>query len=116
MDITHLHLHVRDRARAVDFYRRWFALSTQREGDGITFLRGSRDFLLALMDDADPAPPPPWFHFGVAMPSLDALRALHASMQQASVPIAKPWYEEERVASFRCRDPDGYPVEIYWQQ
>ncbi len=49
------------------------------------------------------------------MPSLAALRALHASMQHAEVPIAKPGYEGERFASFRCRDPDGYAVEVYWQ-
>ncbi len=113
MDVTHLHLHVRDRARAIDFYRRWFDLSTRREGDDITFLAGSRGFLLALMDDADPAPPPPWFHFGIAAPSRDSLRSLHAAMRDAGVPIAKPWYEDERVASFRCRDPDGYVVELY---
>jgi catechol-2,3-dioxygenase len=115
MDITHLHLHVRDRARAADFYRRWFGLSTRREGDDITFLCGSRGFLLALMDDADAVPPPPWFHFGIALPSLDAVKALHASMREANVPIAKPWHEDQRVASFRCRDPDGYAVEIYWE-
>ena len=115
MDITHLHLHVRDRARAVEFYRRWFGLSPRREGADITFIAGSGGFLLALMDDANPAPPPPWFHFGLAMPSLDALRALHTSMLQASVPIAKAWYEGESSASFRCRDPDGYTVEVYWE-
>jgi len=113
VDITHLHLHVRDRARAADFYRRWFRLATQREDDDITFLCGSRDFLLALARETDPAPPPGWFHFGIGMPSLDALRALHTSMQRANVPIAKPWYEDEGFATFRCRDPDGYAVEIY---
>jgi catechol-2,3-dioxygenase len=116
MDITHLHLHVRDRERSADFYRRWFGLRTERHGDEITFLCGSNRFLLALAQDADAAPVPPWFHFGVAMPSLDAVRALHASMQDAEIPIAKPWYEDDGFASFRCRDPDGYAVEVYWER
>ncbi len=115
MDITHLHLHVRDRAHAAEFYRRWFGLATRSEEDDITFLCGSQDFLLALMHDPAAAPPPPWFHFGVRVPSLAALRLLHTSMQQANVPIGKPWYEDESFASFRCRDPDGYAVEVYWQ-
>jgi hypothetical protein len=34
-------------------------------------------------------------------------------MQQAGVPIVKPLYEGPTVASFRCADPHGYPIEIY---
>jgi catechol-2,3-dioxygenase len=113
MDITHLHLHVRDRARSAAFYRCWFGLATEREDEGNTFLVGSRGFLLALTQDAHAASPPPGIHFGVAMPTIDALRDLHASMQRDDVPIVKPLSEDERVASFRCRDPDGYVVEVY---
>ena len=106
MDISHLHLHVRDRARATEFYRRWFGLAVRREGD---------DFLLALMDDSDPAPAPPWFHLGMRLPSAGAVRDLLARMQAANVPIAKPLYEDAGFASFRCRDADGYAIELYWE-
>jgi catechol-2,3-dioxygenase len=115
VDVTHLHLHVRDRPRSVDFYRRWFGMSVRRENAEITFVSGSRGFLLALMSDAEPAPPPPWLHFGIATPTLDALRALHTAMQRAGVPVVKRWHEEETFASFRCADPDGYAVEVYWE-
>jgi catechol-2,3-dioxygenase len=115
MDITHLHLHVRDHERSVRFYHCWFGLATTRTEDRITFLVGSRDFLLALIEERDPAPPPPWFHFGVAMPSLESLRELHDEMRREEVPIAKAWHEEPSFASFRCRDPDGYAIELYWQ-
>ena len=33
MDISHLHLHTRDRAAAEAFYRRWFTLDVVRRGD-----------------------------------------------------------------------------------
>ncbi len=114
MDIGHLHLHVRDLQRASGFYQRWFGLAMLREDDGIVFLAGSRAFLLALMADADPAPPPPWFHFGVPLASAAAVRELLARMETAGVPIAKSLYEDPAFASFRCRDPDGYAIELYW--
>ena len=60
MDVSHLHLHVRDRARAEAFYRRWFGLVTRRTGDEITFMSGDRDFLLALMQDSAPAATTLW--------------------------------------------------------
>ncbi len=115
MDISHLHLHVRDRRRSVDFYRRWFDLAVRREGDEITFLTGSGGFLLALMDDAEPAPPPPWFHFGIRAPSAAAVSDLCHRMQQQCVAIMKPLYEDPTFSSFRCRDPDGFAVEVYWE-
>ena len=114
MDISHLHLHVRDRDRATAFYRRWFGLTVQKEGDSITFLNGTRDFLLALMADPAPEPPPAWFHFGVRLPAPDAVRDLLARMEGASVPIAKALYISDTLVSFRCRDPDGYAIEAYW--
>lgn len=114
MDIGHLHLHVRDLQRATAFYRRWFDLALLSEEDGIAFLGGTRSFLLALMHDADPAPPPPWFHFGVPLATAAAVRDFLARMEAAAVPIAKPLYEDPTFASFRCRDPDGYAIELYW--
>ena len=115
MDISHLHLHVRDRRTASEFYRRWFGLAVSREDDAITFLTGSAGFLLALMEDAAPEPAPAWFHFGIRLPSRDAVRDLHARMQRERVPLAKPLYEDATFMSFRCTDPEGYAVEVYWE-
>ena len=114
MDIGHLHLHVRDLHRASTFYQRWFGLAVVGEDEDIAFLGGSRSFLLALMKDDDPAPPPPWFHFGIPLTSAAAVRDLLARMEAAAVPIAKALYEDPTFASFRCRDPDGYAIELYW--
>jgi len=115
MDISHLHLHVRDRLRATEFHWRWCGFVVRNEGEDITFLTGTDDFLLALMHDPNPAPPPPWFHFGMRLPSAAALRDLLRRMEEAQVPIAKPLYEDAGFASFRCRDPDGYAIEFYWE-
>jgi hypothetical protein len=31
------------------------------------------------------------------------------------VQLAKPLYEDSTFMSFRCVDPDGYAVEVYWE-
>ena len=113
MDITHLHLHVRDRARSEAFYARWLGLRNAFGSEGITFMNGERDFLLALMDDPSPGSLPAWFHFGSRVESMDRLRALFADMQAAGVPIVRPLKEGRTYVSFQCADPDGYPIEIY---
>ena len=115
MDITHLHLHVRDRPRAESFYRDWFGLRTLRRGDAITFMEGDRQFLLALMHDDDPQPVPAWLHFGVKRDSAAEVREMLATMTAAGVPIVKPLYDDETLASFRCADPDGHAIEVYWE-
>jgi catechol 2,3-dioxygenase-like lactoylglutathione lyase family enzyme len=114
MDITHLHLHVRDRPRSEAFYRRWFALREVSRGDEITFLQGNREFLFALMDDPARAPMPAWFHFGIRLDKAADVRTMLAAMEAAGVPIVKPLFESETLVSFRCADPDAYPIEIYW--
>jgi catechol 2,3-dioxygenase-like lactoylglutathione lyase family enzyme len=113
MDLSHLHLHVKDRVRSVDFYRRWFGLQIAIDGEDITFMKGDRDFLFALMADPAPAPMPPWFHFGIQLQSAGEVRRTLAAMQAADVPIVKPLYDGETVISFRCADPDAYAIEIY---
>lgn len=114
MDVTHLHLHVRDRDRSVAFYQRWFGLALERSGESISFIKGDRSFLLALEEDRESATMPPWFHFGIRVPSADRVRSLLADLQGNDVPIAKPLYEDPAFASFRCTDPDGYVIEVYW--
>src|SRR3954469_25061353 len=76
MDITHLHLHVRDRARSEAFYARWLGLSRAWSADDITFMAGDREFLLALSEDASPDPLPQGMHFGARLPAAGRARGL----------------------------------------
>ena len=114
MDISHLHLHVRDRTRSRVFYERWFGLAVEFEEESITFMRGDRAFLLALVTDASPASMPPWFHFGFRLESGTAVQDLHDRLQAAGVSIVRPLSREKDFASFRCADPDGYVIENFW--
>jgi catechol 2,3-dioxygenase-like lactoylglutathione lyase family enzyme len=116
MKLRHLHLHVRDRSRAEGFYRDWFGMRLAHHGSERTFMTDEAGFDLALMDDATPVALPSWFHFGYRLQSSDAVVTLHDRMVKADVRIARPLYTDPDLVSFRCADPDGYAVEIYWQR
>ncbi len=115
MALEHLHLHVRDRYVAERFYEAWFGLRMQRRGSEISFMTDERGFLLALMQDWSPAPMPPWFHFGFRQASASAVLLLHGQMGLSGVDIREPLYQDDSLVSFRCADPDGYLIEVFWE-
>ncbi len=115
MNVQHLHLHVRDRRLAEGFYQEWLGLKVTRRGAALTFMSDAAGFDLALMDDSAPAPMPAWFHFGCRLASADDVAALHDTMAERGLTIAKGLYRDDTLASFRVRDPDGYAIEIYWE-
>lgn len=115
MSIQHLHLHVRDRTLAEHFYASWFGMTVQRRASEITFMTDEREFLFALMDDAAPAPMPPWFHFGIRLQTAAAVLALHERMVGSGIGIRKPVCQDVSLVSYRCADPDGYVIEVYWE-
>jgi catechol-2,3-dioxygenase len=115
MNLVHLHLHVRDRVAAERFYVVWFGMRTKWREENLTFLTDEAGFDLALMDDASPEQMPPWFHFGFRLPSLATVVSLHDRMAKEGVPMARPLSQDDSWASFRCRDPEGYVIEVYWE-
>jgi catechol-2,3-dioxygenase len=115
MNLKHLHLHVRDRPEAEAFYATWLGMSVARRGECLTFMTDQDGFDLALMDDVEPGPMPAWLHFGFRLPSPQAVVDLHGRMSDAGVTIRKPLYQDSSLVSFRCADPDGYGIEIYWE-
>jgi catechol-2,3-dioxygenase len=116
MRLNHLHLHTRDRADSEAFYQKWLRMSVARKGDRLTFMSDGAGFDLALMDDSAPATLPAWFHFGFRLENASAVVELFDSMMRAGVSMRKALYQDETLVSFRCADPDGYALEIYWEE
>jgi hypothetical protein len=54
-----------------------------------------------------------WLYDRANRDVVEALLVLDA-MNAARVPIVKPLFESETLVSFRCADPDAYPIEVYW--
>jgi catechol-2,3-dioxygenase len=115
MDLNHLHLHVRDLERSRTFYESWFGLRERIRHGEILFLTNDDRFDLALSPSEHVEPFPGWFHFGFRLEDRDAVRETHRRMTASNVAMAKPLYEDEEMISFRCLDPDGYGIEVYWE-
>ncbi len=111
--LNHLHLHVRSIEQAKAFYEAHFGLREHvRHGD-ILFMRDDGGLDLALAPSEQPDVMPPWFHFGFRLATPEAVRTLHARLPAEA--IAQPLSEEPDFAVFRCRDPDGHLIEVYWE-
>jgi catechol 2,3-dioxygenase-like lactoylglutathione lyase family enzyme len=113
MDLNHLHLHVRHLNRSQRFYESYFRFREPvRHGD-ILFLRNTSGFDLALAPDQRPVSFPEWFHFGFRLGTVRAVRKLHSRMSSEGVKVSDI-EEHADYVTFRCMDPDGYSVEVYW--
>ncbi|WP_430419607.1 VOC family protein [Phenylobacterium sp.] len=115
MQLNHLHLHVVSVDEAAAFYTGHFGFRPHvRQDDGTLFLRDAGGLDLALAA----GPPdnfPPWAHFGFRLDNADAVRSLYARLQAADVTIRHPLDEEPDFVWFRCADPDGHLIEVYWE-
>ena len=115
MKLTHLHLNVRDRPASEAFYAAWLGMCVARRGERMTFLTDEDGFELDLMDDDQPKSMPSWFHFGYRLPSTESVVDLHRRMSECGIAICRPLAQDHSAALFRCADPDGYAIEIYWE-
>lgn len=114
MDLNHLHLHVKNLDRAKRFYESYFGFRERvRRGD-ILFLRNTSGFDLALAPDRKPSPLPGWFHFGFRLASARAVRELHDLMISEGAEV-DDLEEYPGYVTFRCTDPDGHGIEVYWE-
>lgn len=115
MDLNHLHLHVADLPRSRHFYETYLGFQEHTRHGDMLFLRNAQGFELALAPSDELPNFPDWFHFGFRLADPAEVRALNLHMTSAHVPMLIPLFEEVEQVSFRCSDPDGYGVEVYWE-
>ena len=114
MQLNHLHIHVADVDRAAAFYGRAFGLTPHVTHGDVLFLRDDAGMDLALAPGTT-GELPDWFHFGFRLPAPADVRALHARLATDGVEMAAPLSEAPDFVWFRCRDPDGHAIEVYWE-
>ena len=115
--MDHLALPVTDQERSRRFYETYLgrARPARRSPDGVLMLYDARGFALALGPPSHEAPPrPDRLHFGVALSHASAVRALRDRLAADGVELVEAW-DEPNYASVKCRDPDGYIVEAFWE-
>ncbi len=116
--MAHLALAVRDEERSRRFYESYFgfgATPAERMSDGVLMLFDVQGFALALKETDESITLPGFFHFGFGgASSADEVRAFRDRLRRDGVPIVEEWEEPDYV-SVKCRDPDGYVVELAWE-
>jgi catechol 2,3-dioxygenase-like lactoylglutathione lyase family enzyme len=114
MQLNHLHLHVASVEAARAYYAGYFGLRNHVWHDQILFMRDDGGMDLALA----PGPKdemPPWFHFGFRLDDASAVAALHARMAADGEVLLHPLNDDGDMVWFRCADPDGHAIEVYWE-
>ena len=117
MHLTHLGLPVLEADRSLDFYSTYFGFdpaTTQRYPDGTVIIRNADGFDLALHAGQDPGTRQPFMHFGFHLDSGDEVRAVLARIRAAGVEVIEHDDDADGV-SFKCVDPDGHRIEVYWE-
>jgi len=116
--LNHLNLAVADVERSRRFYEGWLGFDagpTEWLGDAL-FLRDVDAFDLALTPVGDETVIVVGrFHFGFQLRERNEVQALLAGMQSDGVPVTAV-DDEPGFFSFKCRDPDGYLVEVAWSE
>ena len=115
--MRHLALAVFDQERSRHFYETYFGFDAKPSrwyDGGVLMLYNSDGFSLALGPTDETISVPSFLHFGIGLPSPEAVRAFRDRLAADGVPIVEDWDEPEYV-SVKCRDPDGYVVEISWE-
>ena len=99
-------LAVSDRERSRRFYETYF------EFDPATARVADDGVLLALGETDEPIRLPSFLHFGFrSAESADEVRAFRERLESDHIEIVEFW-DEPGYASVKCRDPDGYRVEL----
>lgn len=115
--MNHLAIPVSDQARSRHFYETYFgfgASPAKRFPDGVLMLCNEDGFALALGPAEAEISPPAWIHFGLGLASRDAVSLLRQRLVKDGVALVEECDEPEYL-SVKCRDPDGYIVEAFWE-
>jgi catechol 2,3-dioxygenase-like lactoylglutathione lyase family enzyme len=114
-ELDHLGLAVRNPARSLRFYRETIGVEgvvrEEEYGFVITSTRGVGFTLFKGQPPADHGE----FHLGVSLPDRDAVRARREELRSFGVPEIE-WWDEPGYVSVKVRDPDGYIVEMAWDE
>jgi catechol 2,3-dioxygenase-like lactoylglutathione lyase family enzyme len=117
MQLSHLALPVRDELRSQRFYSAYFGFdpaTAQRYPDGTVIIRNADGFDLALHPAEHIEPPDAFLHCGFKAARPADVRTLMDRLEADGIPIVER-DDEEGYTAFKCLDPDGHRIEVYWE-
>jgi len=116
--MAHIALAVTDLERSRRFYETYcdFDPQTARVAeDGVLLIEGPDGVLLALDETEETIQLPSFLHFGFrAAESPAHVRAFRDRLAEDGVELVEE-SDEPGYVSVKCRDPDGYVIELAWE-
>ena len=115
--MNHLALAVSDQDRSRRFYERYLGFTAEPEPrqDGVLLLHDAAGFSLALGETTEEIALPSFLHFGAGLASPADVRAFRDVVIADGLEVVS-WTEDRDYASVKFRDPDGYVVEVSWEE
>jgi catechol 2,3-dioxygenase-like lactoylglutathione lyase family enzyme len=117
MHFNHLGLPVRDERRSRQFYSAYFGFdpaTAQEYPDGTVIIRNADGFDLALHPAGHITPPPAFLHSGFRAAGPADVRALMDRIEADGITIVER-NDDADYTAFKCLDPDGHRIEVYWE-
>ena len=117
MTINHLHLKVADIGKSIAFYSAVFGFKEKvKFSDKFYFLQDPSAFDLALDEIENVKPLPPGVHFGFALKTKTDVEALLNKIKAAYPTLLESQEIRDHGSwgDFNCMDPDGHPIQVYW--
>ena len=117
MRFAHVGITVADQARSRRFYEKYFGFDpslARGYADGTIILRDADGFALALHPGAG-APADEFLHFGYACNEPEQVRGLRNTLLANGETLVEDEDAKDFV-SIKVLDPDGYRVEIFWEE
>ena len=116
--MKHLALAISDQQRSRHFYETYFGFDPETARvaeDGTLLIQGPGHVLLALGETEEPIRLPSFLHFGFGdADDAGQVRAFRDRLAGDGVEIAE-FSDEPDYVSVKCRDPDGYVIELAWE-
>jgi catechol 2,3-dioxygenase-like lactoylglutathione lyase family enzyme len=115
MKFSHIALPVSDIERSRAFYAETLGIEgTAREvEDGLLFTTAD-GFVLAFLE-GEPTPGHGRLHFGFGRESAEQVRELREQLSAAGVSEVE-FVEMDGFVSMKFEDPDGYVLEVFWEE
>lgn len=116
MSLTHLQLAVSSLKESSLFYQKILGFHSVFIDRCIEFLRDENGFELVLNESEPVVKMPDWFHIGRVCQAEDEVQEIWRLANEMKCPIHKPLTNREDAIFFYCLDPNGYPIEIYFDK
>jgi catechol 2,3-dioxygenase-like lactoylglutathione lyase family enzyme len=114
-ELNHVALAVRDPRRSLYFYQGALGLDAVVREEQYGFVLTTRRGVVFTLFEGEPPTDAGEFHLGVSVPDAQAVRTLRGALRAIDTPEVE-WSDEPGYVSVKVRDPDGYVVEIAWDE